>query len=359
MTANISLVFYLACFITSIFHFSFYNSANKGLRNFGLFISIFIPSLLAGMRYGVGTDFFNYDYNFNIIRQSPWSIILDQKVPWEFGFKLLIKILSVFFNNSMIFFVIAFLTLSLFVITLNKYYNKQNIIIAYSIFIFCFFPQSLNITRQMLAIVIIFYAYNYIFEKKFYQYILLCFLASTIHLTAFIAVPVYFLWNSEKKNIEPILSTVIIIVASFLSIFYTRIIFYLAQFIPFLFKYEYLSFSSVRTNRDFYLRLIILIFLIFMLKYIEKIDQRFNLYILLYSLALIIGFTGFSTPFFKRLIYYFTFPITILMCPLPRVISINGKKAIVSILITVISIIYFILIFYIMRDGDIFPLIFR
>ena len=98
-----------------------------------------------------------------------------------------------FFNNYFILnFILGIILLLPVFLTIYKYsYN-----IYFSLFLFVtigeYFP-SYNISRQIIACSICFFAYRYIDQGNLLKYILFVLIASMIHKSAFIMLPFYFL----------------------------------------------------------------------------------------------------------------------------------------------------------------------
>lgn len=77
-----------------------------------------------------------------------------------------------------------------------KLYYQHSINFAMSSFLFITsgtFTWLMNGVRQFFAVCIIIYGFNYIIERKFFRFFILVLLATTIHSTAIIWIPVYFI----------------------------------------------------------------------------------------------------------------------------------------------------------------------
>lgn len=96
-------------------------------------------------------------------------------------------------------FIIAFISGICIVTTLYKYSENFGL----SIFLFmasCQFSWLFNGIRQFLAVSILFLSTTLIIKKKPLQYFLVVILASTIHITAIMMIPVYFIVRGEPWN---------------------------------------------------------------------------------------------------------------------------------------------------------------
>ena len=95
-------------------------------------------------------------------------------------------------DPQLLIFTTALITNVLIVITLYKYSRM----IELSLFVFIasgMYTVSMNGIRQSLAAAIIFAATKYILDGNFKKFLLVILLASTIHQTALIFIPIYFI----------------------------------------------------------------------------------------------------------------------------------------------------------------------
>ena len=115
------------------------------------------------------------------------------KFEGDFGFNILQLFLQNISNDPQILiFTTALITNVLIVITLYKYSRM----IELSLFVFIasgMYTVSMNGIRQSLAAAIIFAATKYILDGNFKKFLLVILLASTIHQTALIFIPIYFI----------------------------------------------------------------------------------------------------------------------------------------------------------------------
>ena len=120
------------------------------------------------------------------------------------GFSIYLAIIKKIFGSSYTpFLFISALIQGLAVTFFFRKYSSQFMI---SMFIFIasteYFSWMFNGLRQFLAVAIALIAFRFLFEKKYIPYVLLILLASTIHLTAIILLPVAFIVNSRPWSIR-------------------------------------------------------------------------------------------------------------------------------------------------------------
>lgn len=182
-----------------------------------LFILFAMLSCFIGLRYGVGTDYYNYRQSyFNRIDLS-WKETFNLSDP---ALYVLAKLGSYIWNDPvMMFMIAAVIFFALYIPTIYKYSN--NFYTAIVMFIISgTMLDSCNGVRQSLAMAIIFSGYGFLRDRKFVKYTLLILLASTFHSTAIIMLPVYFLLS---KNVSWWRFLIIIVASVALSYSYDYI----------------------------------------------------------------------------------------------------------------------------------------
>lgn len=183
-------------------------------------LSVLPLFIVSAIRFEVGTDWQIYDEYFYAINEGTNKFR-------EPLFNLLNRIIYLFTDNSQWLFV-AVSALCLIFTFLAIY--KQSKYIPFSIilyFLSTVYFNSLNQLRQAVAMSIFLFAAQYISKRDWKKYFFWILVASCIHLSAIIYIPVYFLhhWKADlKKHIVlfgivvvsmPVLKVVIIKVISF------------------------------------------------------------------------------------------------------------------------------------------------
>lgn len=191
----------------------------------------------------VGIDTPNYYYLCNQVSITPWTEIFRQWYTWsmEIGYCVLIKLTysivnSYYFSQMVISFIYNY-----FIIRFIKKYSL-NLSIACVVFLgMGFYLMAFNITRQMLAVSLIAYAFENMAEKRYLRYFMIIFVATSIHTSAIIGlffVPVYIIKNHYKFY------RVIMLLIIFTAINYQSIVLYIKSKIK---KYYFLSAGSEYT----------------------------------------------------------------------------------------------------------------
>ena len=154
-----------------------------------------------GFRWQIGTDWFPYYHMFET--NSTRTV--------EFGYILFSSFVKIIKNDYSFFLIIIALLKYIALASLIKKYSISPLIslcIAYAIFI-----PLLGMNRQFIALAITFFSTYFIVERKVLPFIILIFLASSFHKTAFLFFPAYFLWDiklDKRKMICLLLAATVI-----------------------------------------------------------------------------------------------------------------------------------------------------
>ncbi|MDV3429594.1 MAG: EpsG family protein [Bacillota bacterium] len=353
MSNLISLLFYICVFTISALLIS---RSTKEHSSLYALLGISILIIVSGLRYGVGTDFFTYMKEFDRIKLISWQDVLSVKNLFnEFGFKLLMKSTSGYRDIKVFLGLITALTLVPLYIALKNQYSEINIGLAFYFFLFIYFPSSFNILRQYIAVAVTFYALKFVFDKNLYKYIICVFIAFLFHKSAFIALPIYFLWDKKSNSvIKGFKLAIVIIIFIFATYNYQTIISLISTNNVF---ENYAGFSISNTtgsNRDFYIHILIMLLILLISKRLMERDKRNGLFILMLVISVLINLTGFMHPQVKRISLYYELPLIVIIGYLPSLFK-NDSKAGIKLLVIFYSIAYFILAYYLIRGGEIFP----
>lgn len=349
MNNYFSLILYLSIYtISSIL----ITKGIKRKKNVFILLGIFILIVFAGIRYDVGTDYINYKYMYENISNKGFLEIFHSKI--DKGFLLLIKMSSLVGNEILFFSLSSFFIIIPFVYSLKMKYSKTCISLAIFLFLVTIFTSGMNIIRQVIAAGIVFYNFNYIFEKCFFKYMIFLILATLFHSTAVITFPLYFLWNKKIRNINK--KRAIIIVLSYIIIpFGFNVLIRIFSFIPVFSRFQsYSNIGRLGLNMSFFLNLGLFLILFFNRRKLIKKDFRNSFFILLSFIALSMSFSGFKTTYFSRLGIYFSYSELILWGYFPYIARKNSQN-IIKIFIVSFFISIFILQYFCLRQANIIP----
>jgi EpsG family len=350
-----SLILYLSIFTISFLLISITSNEKKGSIVL-VFIAISIPILLASFRYAVGTDYFNYMRAFNQARYISFTEYIDSNLIFEFG-NFLVKKLAAFFNSyGVLLGIYSSLTIIFIYIALKEHKNKIPIGIGLFIFFCIYYPSSLNLMTQFVAISIVAFSLKYVFKKEFLKFSITLFIAALFHTTALIVFPIYFLWDKKKSDLANNWRiTLSIIICVLIAFNYQTVLEYLSQIGNFQQYGTYAIENTRGENRDIYFKLLLLFIVILFRKPLIKYDKRNKLYILLILLALIIGMTGFTSPWVKRVALYFEVAQLFILPSIIQLFKTPKDRSVVYLGIYIYAIAYFILVYYLLGQAHVIP----
>ena len=355
MTNIESLLFYILIFGVSGICMALYENQRKNIRVVFLFVALILPVLLAAFRVDVGTDYAAYkgllEWEMN---QSFLQILREYKM-YETGFKIIVKIATI--PRSMVFVwgILAFIPTFLIFYTLKTQYKNISISVAYMVYLHVFFSASLNIVRQYVAVAIVFWGIKFIFENKFWKYLCVVLVAMTIHRSAFIVLPFYFMWDHKKNKMAGKLKVGVISgVLCIGVVMWTPILSIVMSIVPVLNKYRYLITGNGGSNRDIFLKLVLLFIGILFYKYYKNKDERMMLFVYALFVSLIMGVTGYHTTFLKRISLYYEVPMIVLFGYLPSFFKSNGR-VLVKFGIYLYALGWFVLMAFVLGQADLIP----
>jgi hypothetical protein len=147
---------------------------------------------VAALRWGVGTDFFQYVDNYQSYKSSFFSDFATLDEP---GIKSIAWVVSHLKDDAAVFMAsTSIITVGLILWTITRYSNA--LIASFLLFIFVgSWHGTFNGIRQYLACAIVFAGHRLIMERKLLRYLLVVVLASLFHISALATLALYFVPN--------------------------------------------------------------------------------------------------------------------------------------------------------------------
>ena len=158
---------------------------------FSMFLTLFLVTALRPETVGTDTWAYLSDYEhayFNHYREPGYNYFVD--------------FLRLFSDDSlMLLFATGLLVSSCFFWSVNRFSYVPTYSLTF--FAFMYFPVSLNIIRQFLAISL-FYSFSLFFisKKDFYKYILTILVLTTFHYSSILLIPMFLLHFIVEKKIN-------------------------------------------------------------------------------------------------------------------------------------------------------------
>lgn len=356
-----SLLLYIVVAIVSSSILSLYKLKNIIVRHISLVLSVLIPSVFAGIRYNVGTDYPNYFWTFEHLKGVNFNWILTDSLHFNMdrGFLLISKILSLIFSSKAIFGIWGFIILTFVVVTLYKQYHEYDIGLIYFLFLLLYYFSSFNILRQVVAASIVFYALKYVIDGKYIRFLVCVAVAASIHFSALLALPIWFLWNHKtNKSIGITKKWTVLLVAFLFVTLWQRILQYLAVYnIASITKYlGYLS-GNDHSNTSFLVKLVLTYIFFTLQTNIQRDDEKIGFFILLFSIGMFIDYTGYYSSFVKRSGMYYSMGEVILFSRITCLFS-DNSRAIAKGIIMILMIVYFTLSAFVLKQGGLIPFTF-
>ncbi len=179
--------------------------------NVSLFIACSILVVVASMRYHVGTDYnayYNLYFSYKVNEFGNFDILGEPLMP------LIGKIASFIYDSPYT----MFLFVSIIVIgpaLYSIYKETDDFVFVTLLYIFtgCW-HSSFNGMRQCLAVTIVFLGRRYITDRKFWKYLLVCFIAFLAHRSALFCVSFYFIYTEKFTTKRLLIITAITLVLS-------------------------------------------------------------------------------------------------------------------------------------------------
>lgn len=292
---------------------SYFDRKNTKVYYF-IFLSVLI--LFAGLRFNVGVDYQSYGDFFSLV-------LSGANIYMEDSFILLVKFINLIDGEEqLLYFVYAFLTV-IFTSKFIEYFSLNKVLSLYIYFTFAvFYLASFNGIRQALAVAIFMYSIKFIFERNLFKYILLIMIATFVHKTAVLMLPLFFILNKQLNIVK--------FVSIFLGYyFFEQLILFIGISQAYLNNFD--SVTDEGINPFVYLLVVMFLFL-------YKIDFKYKtLGLNLTFFAILLGITPLLTTipsnYIVRMTSYFTFGILFI---LPNLMIVFKNKNLKSIYFTIV-----------------------
>ncbi len=345
MSSEISLLLYIVVFIGAFLFTKRYEDTGN---NIYLYIAGGILIVLSGIRYFVGTDFENYMYAYDIITPLDFANMLNTE--YEVGFFVVVKMASFLGNVQYLFVLFAALTVYFLIKVIKDHKNYASLIMF--VYLFSYFTGTFNIIRQGLSVIMVCYGFKYLINRSFIKYSFMVLLASLFHTTAIIMLPIYFAVQDVNKKITK--KQIFIIFLAIVAILNFNTIFSILTSISIFSDYDTYSQAIDSTNLSFILSLIMLIVYLSNAKVLISEDKKNKVYLILYIFSVIISFSGYISPFLKRVAMYFSIVDIFIIATLLKSENVKNKDLIKIFLVTYV-IGEFILSTYILGQAEVLP----
>ena len=364
-------MYLLNFFISSLFlYLSEKNNKSKIKHYFFLVIALLTPSFLAGFRdYSNVNDvllYGNYWFERAVSYNSLYEYIIKAN---EYGIGAgyaFVNYVASRISTSPHFFYFLYELLLLIVLYagLKPYRKNLNIAYAFLIFLFCYYNSSLNILRQIGAIVLILYSYQFIVNSKFWKFLMAVTVASTFHNSAIVAIviyPCYIAINSRLKKFFK----VFIVVGAVIAIFGAENIFNMLNSLKIMNLSRYQHYFSDTDVGGRFIRIIywgvVTYLVIIQKKKLSLIELgKYRIFIWMCYLSLILSFLSFIVSAWAiRIAFFFDIGQVITIPLIENCISFRiGNKKMNGFILALIPFLYWLITFIVRNGAATFPYVF-
>lgn len=183
-----AIILYLLAKNMSTNKFTSHSSSRTSSVSTAFIFTVLYFAAIAGIRSDVGVDYGTYSRFYTDIQTQGWT----DRESLETGFYFVLNLFAKTGLHSSLFFALWGALQILFVYCALVQYKQILPYIALAIMLGPFFLEWMNGIRQATVCCIFVYVSHYIVEKKFWKYVVAIFLASTIHKSALLLLPLYF-----------------------------------------------------------------------------------------------------------------------------------------------------------------------
>lgn len=267
-------------------------------QNLILALLSFLPMFLvnACMEY-VGNDYQNYYLYYRNIMSGAGQ---DVEITFHL-ISLLAAELGLGFQG--VYYIYSLINHILLLVCIRRF--SDNYAVSYLMFFLngFFFYLGLNQIRQFTSVMLVFYAYRYIREKKPLRYLICVGLAATFHVTAAVMLPFYWILKTKWK-----LSTycVVAVLLAPVNLFYTEVITWLFQnFMP---RYLNTNYATREFSMNIRYLCVVVLTLVIALIYEKKSREDNTVFRNGLMLSNLIVLFASWLPEYQRFVFYFFVP---------------------------------------------------
>lgn len=332
-------------------------SGRRYARAVNYILILFFPVLISSIRDHVGTDFANYLRYYNKFSGPDINLMQFPESNMEplYGFINYLTYHLTFGQEWALFFITSLLMTVLIVKALADYDEHLSLPMGLFIYFMSHFITSLNIMRQMIAVLIVLNAFRFILEDKRIKYILMILLASMFHNTALLCLPL-FLLNFESKPYAKKIKTALYIFV-LISPALIHFIFAFSEYIPLLNSYmEIYTYSFSRYGVGFLIDIgFILGPLILFKNDLMAVNPKYDFFINLGLISIPVRLMSYHSVFASRLFFYFSISEVLTIPIIFYAIRDKNMKKWFKLAVIVLFLAFFVYKFIVFNSAEAFP----
>ncbi len=360
MEDTTSLVTYLLFFAFSLCGSFIYNKDKSRITIFKkiiYFIWIAGPIiLLQGFRYNVGSDYESYISLYKGFSEGNALFI-----SWYMNEPLFVYMCKFLYSITKgylysYFIVDAFLMNLIVFLTFDYYKQYSDISILYVTYYLLCFPYFLNLERQGLAVVLVWYATKYVHEKKIWKFIFWVVIAALFHNTAIIGLLLYAV-NWMRGRYGKAMREGVLLVGIMIPLLFQQILNFASDYLPIFQKYtKFLNSGSDELLNVNFMYMFAMYAVIFVLKGFMQKTKVDNYWIALIGIAQMATYLlnnyidwGF------RMSFYFEIGLMYCYAHIYTQLKYKANRFLFMIFLLGATLFYFVYKFYVQGNSEIFP----
>lgn len=194
---------YFAIFFLLALSAYLYPQLNPRSKHILELLWVFFLALFAGVRNGVGSDFYTYQEMFDNELYLWEGGVAAHLFQTEFLYHLIgscVKSCGLGYNVFL--FIISLLSLSILSVAIRRIAPELFLFVLLVYFCFFYTQHQLNVMRHGLAMGCIWLAFSFIPERRFKSFLLSILLGAGFHFVSFAALPFYFLLGRHISRIS-------------------------------------------------------------------------------------------------------------------------------------------------------------
>jgi transmembrane protein EpsG len=301
-----------------------------------LFCTFILLVFFSGFRGDFTSDYKNYASLFDLYNSFDFTEVLKNFFYEERGFVLFSRFIGLFTSNAIYLMLITSIIIVFFFLKEFKNDSEQ---LWLSVLLFVnigAYYTSFNIMRHILAAAIVFAGSKYLYNRKFYKYLLIIIIATMFHATAILMLPFYFILNMKCNKLN---FSIITLGTIFLTTFLDKIMSFVFMFV---FK-RYANYSYGMTGLNLtsvVVPISILIFIILHKKCFNINNTKNRIWINATIYYVVFSVLGLKIQMIQRFAEYFA-PYVLLLIPLVCArIKDKSQRILYYFLIVILLIVY-------------------
>lgn len=202
-----TVYFYVLAAIALSMFFSYIINENR-VKHTLYYFSASILISVSGLRYLVGTDYYQYIRNYSYYVNKEITLFSQPAITIIAKFSHLIRD-----DYSTWFFIMSFITIFPCIYKIIKLNKNTELCILFYI-ILCCWHTSFNLVKQSAAAAILFCGFNFLRDRKLVDWIVTCLFAMLFHISAILMIPVYFLVDNKISKRKLVITIIVGIIVA-------------------------------------------------------------------------------------------------------------------------------------------------